>query len=59
MDNSNVNNLIEYLCFDILSYSVPSLIVKSQLNTNQAVQWGKDVMNELIKKELEEYFQID
>lgn len=59
MDNSNVKNLIEYFCFDILSYSVPKLIVKNQLNVNQAAQWGTNVMNELIKKELENYFQID
>lgn len=59
MDNSNVNNLIEYLCFDILSYSVPSLIAKNQLNVNQTVQCGTNVMNELIKRELEECFQID
>ena len=50
MDNSSANNLIEYLCFDILSYSVTNLIEKNQLNVNQAVQWGTDVMNELIKK---------
>lgn len=59
MNTKNVNNLIEYLCLDILSYSVPSLIAKNQLNASQAVQWGADVMNELIKRELEEYFQID
>lgn len=59
MDNSSANNLIEYLCFDILSYSVPNLIEKNQLNVNQAVQWGTDVMNELIKKELEDYFLVD
>lgn len=59
MDNSNVNNLIEYLCLDVLSHSVPSLIAENQLNANQAVLWGTDVMNELIKRELEKYFKID
>lgn len=59
MDNSNVNNLIEYLCLDVLAHSVPNLIAKNQLNANQAVLWGTDVMNELIKRELEKYFKID
>lgn len=55
----NINNLIEYLCLDVLSYSIPSLITKNQLNVNQSVLCGADIMNELVKRELEEYFQID
>lgn len=50
---------LEYLCLDVLYHSIPSLIAKNRLNVDQAVQWYTDVMNELLEKELKNYFQID